>query len=116
MSAAAGTDLVAARDPFVDGQFVGGDGEPLAIRSPASEAVVATVTTSTTPARSTTTLAAFESIVKKLKKLTATNPTEAGSAAAAFPAEWMSCPMIAAAIATATTVRSRLKRSLMATA
>jgi acyl-CoA reductase-like NAD-dependent aldehyde dehydrogenase len=42
------TDLVAARRPFVDGQWVGGEGGELAVASPATEQTIATVETAST--------------------------------------------------------------------
>ena len=45
------TDLVSARDPFTGGQWAPGAGQPLAVRSPATDEVVATVSTSS-PVRS----------------------------------------------------------------
>ena len=37
------TDLVAARRPFINGEWVAGEGGELAVASPATEEVVATV-------------------------------------------------------------------------
>jgi aldehyde dehydrogenase (NAD+) len=42
------TDLVAARRPFVDGQWVGGEGGELAVASPATEQTIATVESAST--------------------------------------------------------------------
>ena len=41
------TDLVAARQPFVNGEWISGGGEPLNVESPATGEVVATVETTT---------------------------------------------------------------------
>lgn len=51
------TDLVAARQPFVDGRWISGDAEPVVVESPATGEVVATVE-ATSPAQVESAIAA----------------------------------------------------------
>jgi aldehyde dehydrogenase (NAD+) len=43
------SDLVAGRQPFIDGKYVSGDGPTLAVENPATEATIAEVETASTP-------------------------------------------------------------------